>query len=328
MSYLLGVDGGNTKTLALVASPDGAVLGRGRAACGDIYGAVSTDAALSAVEDAVMQALAMAGVQPADLAVGAFSMAGADWPEDFTFLHEAFQRRGFGARILVVNDALGGLRAGAPDGLGVAVVCGTGAGIAARAASGHIWHNSFWQEPQGGHQLAEKMLRAVYRADLGIDQPTALTGRVLQFFDRGTVEEVLHLFTARISERPHSMARLAPALLDEAQRGDLTARRIVLDHGAGLGDYALAVARKVGLEGTPFTLVLAGGVLRHPSTLLRDALVARVRTTSPHVRPTASRFEPVVGALFLALEAAGVTINTPLLERLIPTLPPTAFYAT
>src|SRR2546426_11971918 len=39
MHYVLGVDGGNTKTIALVASLDGAILGAGRGGCGDIYNA-------------------------------------------------------------------------------------------------------------------------------------------------------------------------------------------------------------------------------------------------------------------------------------------------
>ena len=39
MQYVLGVDGGNTKTIALVAALDGTILGAGRGGCGDIYNA-------------------------------------------------------------------------------------------------------------------------------------------------------------------------------------------------------------------------------------------------------------------------------------------------
>ena len=67
--------------------------------------------------------------------------------------------------------------------------------------------------------------------------------------------------------------------------------------------------------------------MRHPSPLLQ-ALVARVRTTSPAVQPVDSRFEPAVGALFMALEKAGVSVDERLVERLLPTLPPATFFAT
>ncbi len=328
MSYVLGVDGGNTKTVALLACLDGRVAGAGRGGCGDIYGGVSAAVALASIDEAVNGSLRQAGARPEAVAAGVFSLAGADWPEDFDFIRMEMRQRPFGGNVLVINDAVGALRAGSPDGTGVVVVCGTGAAIGARSASGAVWHTSFWQEPQGGRQLGNKTLRAVYRAELGIDPPTALTARVLQFFGRPSVEDVLHLFTARLGKRPSNVDGLARVVMDEAEQGDATARKIVQEHGAALGDYALASARRVGIEGTPFTLVLAGGVLRHPAPTLRAALVARVHTTSPEVRVVNSPFEPAVGALFLALEAAGVVVDDQLIARMLPTLPPASLFET
>jgi len=171
-------------------------------------------------------------------------------------------------------------------------------------------------------------LDAIFRSELGIELPTTLTPRVLNFFQRNTVEEVLHLFTSRVERSPNNIDRLAPLLLDEAQAGDVVARQIVREHGWILGQYALAAARRVGIERTAFTLVLAGGVLRHSSTLLADAIIESVRTTSPAVRPTRCRFEPIIGVLFSALEAATVAIDDDLLGKLIPTIPPSTLFST
>ncbi|HKV85672.1 MAG TPA: hypothetical protein VJN88_14050, partial [Ktedonobacterales bacterium] len=44
--------------------------------------------------------------------------------------------------------------------------------------------------------------------------------------------------------------------------------------------------------------------------------VARVRTTSPDVRPTRSRAEPIVGVLVEALGAAGVAVTPETLDRI------------
>ncbi len=119
---------------------------------------------------------------------------------------------------------------------------------------------------------------------------------------------------------------MTPILLDEAHAGDSVAMRIVQEHGWALGNYALVAARRVGIEETAFTLVLAGGVFRHPSTLLADAIIERVRTTSPAVQPTLCRFEPIIGVLFTALEAAKIAVDDALLEKLVPTIPgPTLF---
>src|SRR5262249_1910930 len=114
MHYVLAVDGGNTKTIALVAALDGTILGVSRGGCGDIYNAALEDgardssaAALATVERTVSVALHAAHVSPAALAVGVFNMAGADWLEDVAFWHEAMTERGFGRTIIVQNDALG-----------------------------------------------------------------------------------------------------------------------------------------------------------------------------------------------------------------------------
>lgn len=337
MHVVLGVDGGNTKTIALVAALDGTILGAGRGGCGDIYngdmaGTTWSDpaaAAIANIEFAVETALQAAQVKAADLVAAVFNMAGADWPEDFALLTTAMKVRGYGRALLVQNDALGVLHSGVANNVGVSVICGTGGATGARGPDGRTWHSSTWQnQVQGGSQLSQKTLDAVVRSELGIDPPTSLKQRVMNYFGLHSVEEILHKYTAREPHPTEHIDGLAPLLLDEADAGDLMARQIVQEHGVALGNYAIVAARRVGLEGTPFSLVLAGGVLRHPSTLLADTIVARVQTTSPEVRPTRSRFEPIVGVLFSALEAAGVTIDDALLARLIPTMPSSKLFAT
>src|SRR6266487_4716881 len=253
MPYVLGVDGGNTKTVALIASLDGTILGAGRGGCGDIYNASagtlwpdSARAAVANIEYTVNAALDAAGIKAADLVTSVFNMAGADWPEDFVYLQKAMQERGFGRTIYVQNDAMGVLHAGSSDDTGVSVVCGTGAATGARAPDGRTWHSSFWQDQaQGSTHLAQNALDVVYRSALGIEPPTSLTARFLDFFHLDTVEELLHLFTSRVQSHPRHVGRLTPLLLDEALSGDSVAIRIVQEHGVILGKYALAAAKVV-----------------------------------------------------------------------------------
>src|SRR5262245_49809210 len=214
MTYVLGVDGGNTKTIALVARADGTVVGAGRGGCGDIYGDAGPSGAIAEIERAVLGALSAAGARADALEVGAFSLAGADWPEDFALFERELRRLGFGRKITVLNDALGALWAGARVGPAGSVVCGTGIAIGARGAEGPLWHGSFWLEPLGASDLGHRALRAIYRAELGLDPPTALTAHLLQFFDLPNVEAVLHSFTARGVTRPVQFGQLARLLLD------------------------------------------------------------------------------------------------------------------
>ena len=86
MSWVLGVDGGNTKTLAAVADASGRTRGAGTGGTADIYNAATPDDAIDAIEAAVSEALAEAGIAAAELDAAVFSLAGADWPEDFALL--------------------------------------------------------------------------------------------------------------------------------------------------------------------------------------------------------------------------------------------------
>lgn len=337
MQYILGVDGGNTKTIAIVAALDGTILGTGRGGCGDIYNASiegtnlldSASAAIANIEYAVETALKAAQVKAADLFTAVFNMAGADWPEDFALLEKAMKLRGYGRILTVQNDAMGVLHAGVADNIGVSVICGTGGATGARGPDGRIWHSSMWQDQvQGSFDMSRKAFDAVIRSELGIEPPTKLKRCFLDYFGLDSVEEMLHLFTGRIQRPAKQIDGLTRFLLDEAEAGDIVARQIVQEHGRALGDYAVVASRFVGLEGTPFSLVLAGGVLRHPSSLLADTIIERVQLSSPEVRPKRSRFEPIIGVLFSALEAAGTTIDEELLARLVPTLPSSEFFVT
>lgn len=110
MDYFLGVDAGNSKTVALVAQADGTILGCGRGDGGDIY--VSETGATAAVAEAVTQALGAAKLHPSELTASCFSLVGADWPEDLAFWRREAETRSYGKRVQIVNDAIGALRAG------------------------------------------------------------------------------------------------------------------------------------------------------------------------------------------------------------------------
>src|SRR5215467_1257897 len=213
MPYVLGVDGGNTKTIAIVVALDGTILGPGRAGCGDIYHAPvedtsfrdTTEAAIANIEYAIETALQTAQVKASDLVTAVFNMAGADWPEDFVLLEAAMRTRGYGRSLKVQNDAMGILHAGVANNIGVSVICGTGAATGARGPDGRIWHSSMWQnQAQGGFEMSRKAFDAVIRSELGIESPTTLKQRFLDYFELDSVEEMLHLLTGRL---PHPAKR-------------------------------------------------------------------------------------------------------------------------
>jgi N-acetylglucosamine kinase-like BadF-type ATPase len=309
---VLGLDGGNTKTVAIVAGVDGTVLGSGRSGCGDIY-ATTVNAALAEVEAAIDGALREAGGSRDDVVAAGCSLAGADWPEDFDLLEAEMRRRlPRLSQIVIVNDAIGALRAGTPDGQGAAVVCGTGSAIGARSR-GQTWHASFWGEDGGAVTIGRAALRVMMRADLEIDPPVAFTGRALERLEVPTVAALVHRATMRGSSRT-LLGALAPIVLDAADAGDPAACEIMTKIGRVLGEYAAVAVRRVGLDTAAFPLVLAGGVFLHRSPILRDEIARAV----PGGRLIETEFEPVVGALLLAFDRLEGGVE---LDRLRESLP-------
>ena len=319
---LLGADGGNTKTVAVVAGRDGSILGAGRSGNSDLYNAPSVDAALASIAAAAAQALSAAGATSADVDAACFSLAGADWPEDFELLRRELPARiGLAAEPLVVNDAVGAIRAGTPDGVGTAVVCGTYGVSSARNVAGEVFHLGFWPDSCGARPLGREALSAVWRADLGYGPATSLTRRALDTYAVPDPIALLHEYTRRGGPGPEAVDRLAPAVLDEADAGDEVAAAIVANQGRILGDQTQACAERVGLAGGEFPVVLAGGVFRHASRLLAETLMQRI----PGGRAVPAAHEPAVGALLFAFDRAGVAADE---ARLRATAPPTATYAT
>ena len=301
-SLLLGVDGGNTKTVAVVVTVDGDVLGAGRGGCGDIHNASGPEAAVSEIVGAASAALDEAGATAADLAATAFSLAGADWPEDFEYLRRELRRRlALTHDPEIVNDAVGGLRSGTDDMVGVAVVIGTYSAVAGRNAAGDLFHLGFWPDSTGAHGLGSQALAAVWRHMLGLGPETTLLDRALARWASADAQELLHALTRIGVSEEAEAGRFADAVLDEAEAGDRVARTIVQTVAGRMGDYARVCASRTGQLGAPFPLVLCGSVLRHPSPLLRSVLLSRV----PDGQPVYPDLEPVAGAVLLAADRVG-----------------------
>ena len=91
---------------------------------------------------------------------------------------------------------------------------------------------------------------------------------------------------------------------------------------------AVAAARRVGIVGRPFTLALAGGVIRHGSGILVEAGIRAVQERAPEARVVRPTFEPAVGALLLAFDRAAIEVTDAVEARLRATMPPSPLWDT
>jgi hypothetical protein len=159
----------------------------------------------------------------------------------------------------------------------------------------------------------------------------------LQVYGAKDVENLLKLFTQRENRLGHlDRSRAAYAVLEVAERGDAAAGEILDRHARLLADYAVLVARKVGLveagceetaqnpsrlETTAVRstvrIVLGGAVLASDHTGLRDRLVADLSSRLPHAEIGLGSGTPVVGALLDALAEGGAALSPTVRDRVL-----------
>jgi N-acetylglucosamine kinase-like BadF-type ATPase len=297
---VLAVDAGNTKTIALVADGAGRLSGVGHGPGGDIY-AVGPKRAQQAVATAVAGALSSAGAGTGDVAAAAFNLAGVDWPEDRVWWETAARRLLPSALLAVHNDGLALLRVTAADGVGVAATVGTGPAVAARSAGGREWAMGFWcQHPLAAYGLGLAALRAIYLAEVGLGEPTALRQVVLDHYRQGSVEALLHARTRRGSHQAGlgDTGDMAPLVVQAAAAGDQVAGAIVDQDTQLLAGYLRAAAAQVGFgEEAPTRVTLGGPVVTDPAGLYRERLLGAIGRSWPAATPTVTAVPPVLGTL-------------------------------
>ena len=130
--HVLGIDAGGTKTVCHLADARGALLSESRGGGANLQavGELEVEKVLHQVID---QALGTRGIVPGAICLG---IAGVDRPDDLSVVRGIMRRIGYQARILVVNDALVALEAGAPSQPGVVIISGTGSIAYGRNARG------------------------------------------------------------------------------------------------------------------------------------------------------------------------------------------------
>lgn len=254
-------------------------------------------------------ALDEAGLRIEELRHAYLGLAGADREADYRVLHPLVRGMGF-TKYTIDCDTMIGLRAGTNRPYGVALICGTGTNAAGRNPQGAFYQcggfDYMYGDFGGGGALNIEVFRSVIRAWDGREQPTRLTGLLLGMLGYANVEDMFHDFLDHGKAVPVDAARL---LFPAAAEDDAVALEILRRQGDELGKSAAAVIRRLGLERDVFDVVLAGSLLtRGDRGWIRGPIERAVRAAAPHAAVVTLATEPVVGAVWLAMEADGLAV--------------------
>ena len=267
MKHIIGVDGGGTKTLALLADLDGTILARGLSGpCN--YNAVGFEAACATLENAISVARKD---YPGEISALCLGLAGAGRKEDIERFQDWAVKKFPRTRVKVVSDAEILLMAGAPSGPALALVCGTGSIVFGRTVTGELIRAGGWGylfgDEGSGYAIGQAALQAVMQAHDGRGPATLLTELVLEQRGlSGPPELVRNMYAA---ESPHlEVASLSSVVEEAAGQGDVVAAEILEEAAQELSRTLAAVYPNLGASVSP--LVITGGTILN-GTYLKSA---------------------------------------------------------
>ncbi len=291
LRYVIGIDGGGSKTAFVLCSERGDVISR--CVRGPSNAAnVGLEAACAVMADGIAECL------PAGTAADAVfaGIAGKHLGEVAGFL------RGLcpGAAVETASDAVNILAAGDCP---TAIICGTGSIVIAEREGGHLilggWGH-LMGDPGSAYNIGREGIRAALAEEQGLAPACAVTPLLrgmLGLPDGTPVADALR----QIRERGVSfIASLARAVLDAAEKGDAAAEAI-LDRELRDAMHELNTARR--LCGTGPRVAAAGGVLKHNRELLLPLMRKYALPDTEFIFPA---LPPVFGACRRALALLGI----------------------
>lgn len=300
---VVGVDGGGTKTQAVIMDMNLAILGEGLAGPSNPLRVGIANAA-AAVREAIDKACEAAEVRRTDIVAAEVGLAGARRKELSARMREALGGLGISA-LTVVSDAdiaLYGATEGEP---GLIAIAGTGSiccGINARRkmACAGGWGPIAGDEG-GGSWIARRALRAIAHATDGRGPATSLSDAACAYFH---VSDANDLSTAIYSPTitNERLAGFGKHVIEAAKAKDRVARDILTEAGRELGLAAAAVIRNLKLEHDTFRVSYVGGVFRAAGEMVLSGLREEVKKVAPHASFALPRFSPAVAAARMALE--------------------------
>ena len=310
MRYILGIDGGGTKTVALAADLRGNILGRGAAGASN-YHSAGLDGALAALKEASENAVSAAGVATDGCEVACLGLAGAGRETDRALLLPAIRKLGLADTILLQHDAAIALAGATVCQPGVVILAGTGAmafgmnrwGEERRAGG---WGNVLGDEGSA-YYIGRRALAAACRAYDGRGTKTALVDKVMGYLGLDHFTDIVKTVSAA-AVSALDVAFLAPLVSQLAECGDEVSLGILRDAAQELALAANAVIRGLRMEDEKFQFAASGSVFKAGEIILAP-LSKSVKLAAPRAEIISPRYEPAVGAVLLALRESGVQMR-------------------
>lgn len=286
MSYILGVDGGGSKTEAVIIDRNGVMLGHGLAG-GSNTNFIPWREAVASFRYAIQQALHNAQLEPRQICAAGCTFGSA--------APNAFAELGIGVKpVGIAEHQVAFERAGLDRVYGVALVAGTGSSCFGFGESGKQFHagglGPLLGDEGSGYDIGLRGLRRALLAEKGRRPPTMLSQAVCEYFGVHTASMLVAKLAGPCIRQP-LVAGFARKVAECARQGDEAALEIMQYAGRTLGELAIFVASHVFSREDEFPVALAGGVFG-AGELVIDPLRSVILEQFPEARLIVARMSP------------------------------------
>ena len=300
---VVGVDGGGTKTEAVILDSNQRIIGEGRAGPSNPM-RVGIASAAACIREAIDKACVMAKVRRDDLLAAEIGLAGTRRRELRERMREALANLGIDD-IEVVTDAdiaLYGATAGAP---GIVVIAGTGSICCGVNSRGKRVCAGGWGPIAGdegsGAWIARRALRAIAHASDGRGPKTDLTEFACSYFHVTAADDLVTAIYAP-SITNERLAGFAKDVIEAAKQKDPVAKQITNEAGSELALAVITVIKNLHMERERFQVAHVGGVFAASGDLILDTMRTGVNKVAPRAYFQPPHFSPAVAAARMARE--------------------------
>lgn len=299
---LLAVDGGGTKTLAVITDANGAILGKGKAGATN-YHVVGAGEAKDALEKAILAAFKDAGIDPGKVGAvkkAVFALAGIDTENDEKevagVVQEAVKNLSIKIeKLQVENDCLSALLGATGDKAGVLLIAGTGSIVFAHDGNIRIIRSGGWGHRFGdegsGYWIGKQAIESVLKMHDGRGEDTLLAKLVLEKFHFTKIED-LYNWAYSDSYSVDDVGGLATTVDEAFQLGDAVSKRIL---DGAVDELLLLVGtaiEKADIQQDEFDLFLQGGVFQN-NHYIKNQVRRKVQQSFTKVNIITTTEEPI-----------------------------------
>lgn len=309
-SIFVGVDGGGTKTLAVVLDESGDVLSEGVTGASNPL-RVGIETAVTNVAGAIDKACDVIGKLRSDVVAVQIGLAGVRREDVRARMRESLVEELNVEKLEVVTDAEIALYGATNGAAGLVIIAGTGSICCGRNARGEIAMAGGWGPIAGdegsGSGIARRALQSIAKASDGRAEKTSLSQYALDYFRAASVEDLATVIYAPMMTNDR-IAGFTKLVIKAAREKDFVAIDL-LNEGAGeLGLAANAVIGRLKLEKQKFQVAYVGGVF-NAQHLIFDRLIETIRREAPQAFLAAPQLAPAEAAGKMALSLAGEINN-------------------